>query len=95
MQVEAALLFETTGQIYARVFQYFRPRTAVPRISIEYKKYANPDSRISLTDGALRVQISDMLEGAPAPVQRSRAFSSENYIAGNRTIAPLRSTAGI
>jgi hypothetical protein len=73
MQVEAALLFETIEQIYARVFQYFRPRTAAPRIRIEYKKYANADSRISLTDSTLRVQISDMLEGAPAPVQEALA----------------------
>lgn len=67
------MLFETTEQIYVRVFQSFRPRGAAPRIRIEYKRYANADSRISLTEGILRVQISDMLQGAPAPVQEALA----------------------
>lgn len=73
MQVEAALFFETPEEIYSRVFRSIKPRTPVPPVEVEFKKYANADSRISLADGRLRVQISDMLQGAPAPVQEALA----------------------
>jgi hypothetical protein len=66
MQVETALFFETAEQIYARVFRQLKPRTPLPDIRVQFKKYAN-------ADGILRVQISDMLEGAPAPVQEALA----------------------
>ena len=73
MQVEAALFFETVEQIYARVFQLVRPHAPLPEISVRYKKYANANSRISLQDGRLLVEISDLLESAPAPIQEALA----------------------
>jgi hypothetical protein len=73
MQVETALFFETAGQIYARIFRQLKPRTPLPEIQVQFKKYANADSRIALANGVLQVQISDMLEGAPAPVQEALA----------------------
>jgi hypothetical protein len=73
MQVEAALFFETTEELYARVFRHLKPRTPMPEIRIQFKKYANADSRVALMNGVLHVQISDMLEGAPAPVQEALA----------------------
>jgi hypothetical protein len=73
MQVETALFFETAEQIYARVFRQLKPRTPLPDIRVQFKQYANADSRIALAEGVLRVQISDMLEGAPAPVQEALA----------------------
>lgn len=73
MQVETALFFETAEEIYARIFRLFKPRTPLPVIQVHFKKYANPDSRIALAGGVLRVQISDLLEGAPAPVQEALA----------------------
>ena len=73
MQVETALFFETIEQIYARVFRSFRPRTPVPRITVQFRKYANANSRICLHDDHLRVDISDLLEGAPAPIQEALA----------------------
>ena len=73
MQLEAALFFETVEQIYARVFQLLRPRTPVPEISVRYKKYANANSRIRLQDGRLLVEISDLLQSAPAPIQEALA----------------------
>lgn len=73
MQVEAALFFETVEQIYARVFRALKPRTPLPRITVQFRKYANPTSRIRLADGHLRVDISDLLEGAPAPIQEALA----------------------
>jgi hypothetical protein len=45
----------------------------VPEIRVRYKKYANANSRISLRDGQLLVEISDLLESAPAPIQEALA----------------------
>jgi len=73
MQVETALFFETIEQIYARVFRTLRPRTPVPPITVQFRKYANANSRIRLEDGHLKVDISDLLEGAPAPIQEALA----------------------
>jgi SprT-like family protein len=74
MQVETALFFETVEQIYARVFGILKPRTPVPVITIRFRKYANANSRIRLADGQLTVDISDLLQGAPAPVQEALAY---------------------
>ena len=73
MQVETALFFETVEQIYARVFRTLQPRTPVPHISVHFRKYANANSRIKLAAGLLQVDISDLLEGAPAPIQEALA----------------------
>ena len=73
MQIETALFFETVEQIYARVFRVFRPRTPLPKITVLFRKYANVNSRIRLEAGHLRIDISDLLEGAPAPVQEALA----------------------
>jgi hypothetical protein len=73
MQVETALLFESVEQIYARVFRTLKPRTPLPQISVRYRRYANANSRICLKDGQMLVEISDLLEPAPAPIQEALA----------------------
>lgn len=73
MRVETALFFETVEQIYARVFRVLNPRTPVPRIDVRFPRYANANSRIRLHEGHLTVSISDLLEGAPAPIQEALA----------------------
>jgi predicted metal-dependent hydrolase len=73
MQVETALFFESVEQIYARIFRAFRPRTAVPAITVRFRKYANANSRIRLAGDQLQVDISDLLECAPAPIQEALA----------------------
>ena len=70
----ALLFFETPEQIYARVFRELRPRTPLPDLRVEFCKFANADSFISLRDGCLLVRISDLLAGAPAPVAEALAF---------------------
>jgi hypothetical protein len=70
----ALLFFETPEQIYARVFRALRPRTPLPSLRVEFCQFANADSSISLRDGCLRVRISDLLAGAPAPVTEALAF---------------------
>ena len=74
MELEAALFFESTEQIYARVFRHLRPRTPFPQISVSFKKYANAQGRVRLHNSLLRVEISDLFENAPAPIQESLAY---------------------
>ncbi len=70
---QSALLFESPEEIYARVFREIKPRTPVPTIAVEYRRFANADSFIRMEAGALHVRISDLLEGAPAPVVEALA----------------------
>ena len=74
MQVETALFFETVEQIYDRIFRTLKPCTAVPRITIRFRKYANANSRIRFEQGELKVSISDLFESAPAPIQEALAY---------------------
>src|SRR5215472_6889542 len=71
--IQAALFFETPEEIYARVFRELRPRTPLPQLRVDFCRFANPDSFIRLENGRLRVRISDLLAGAPAPVTEALA----------------------
>lgn len=66
--LQSSLFFETPREIYARVFREMKPRTPVPDLSVEFCRFANADSHIRLENGRLHVRMSDLLEGAPAPV---------------------------
>ncbi len=72
--LQAALFFESPEEIYARVFRDLKPRTTLPELRIEFCRFANPDSFIRLENGKLHVRISDLLEGAPAPVTEALAY---------------------
>ena len=72
--LQSSLFFETAVEIYARVFRELKPRTPIPELTIEYCRFANADSFIRLEDGRLHVRISDLLEGAPAPVTEALAY---------------------
>jgi hypothetical protein len=72
--IQSNLLFETPEEIYSRIFREFKPRTAPPRVRVEFCRFANPDSFIRLDSGAIHVRISDMLEGAPPPIQEALAY---------------------
>src|SRR5438067_2121589 len=71
---QSALLFETPAEIYARVFKQLKPRTPLPEIVVQFRRYANADSSIRLESGRLTVRIADILEGAPAPIVESLAY---------------------
>lgn len=73
MPLESALLFETPEQIYTRVFRDIRPRTPVPAIRIEFCRFANANSFIRLDNGQISVRVTDLLEGAPAPIHEALA----------------------
>lgn len=72
--LQSSLFFETPEEICARVFRLLKPRTPMPSLRVEYCRFANADSFIRLEDGRLHVRISDLLEGAPAPVTEALAF---------------------
>lgn len=74
MQVESALFFETPEEICARVFRELRPRTRLPEIRVEFRRFANADSFARMQDGRLELRITDLLEQAPAPILEALAY---------------------
>jgi len=60
-------------QIYARVFRLLKPRTPVPHIKVEVRRYANANAQILLADGVLRVRMADTLALAPENIQEALA----------------------
>ena len=71
--LQTALFFEAPEELYARVFRELKPRTSLPELRVEFRRFANADSFVRLEEGRLHVRISDLLEGAPAPVQEALA----------------------
>src|ERR1700689_4210886 len=73
VNVESSLFFESAPELFRRVHREIRPRTPVPPIDIEYKRFANANSDVRLNGGAIRVRISALLESPPAPVTEALA----------------------
>ena len=71
--LQSSLFFESPEEIYKRVFHELKPRTPVPQVTVEFCRFANPDSSIRLEGGRLRIRISDLLEAAPAPIMEALA----------------------
>jgi hypothetical protein len=71
MEVESTALRPV--EIYARVFRELRPRTPLPEIQIEFKRYANANAQVRWHDGLLLVKLADTLEGAPEDVLQALA----------------------
>lgn len=71
MEVESAALRPV--EIYARVFRELRPRTPLPKIQVEFKRYANANAQVRWHDGLLLVRLADTLEGAPEDVLQALA----------------------
>ena len=57
VEVESAALRPV--EIYARVFREMRPRTPLPEIQVEFKRYANANAQVKWHDGLLRVRLAD------------------------------------
>lgn len=72
--VQPSLFSETPEEIYARVFRQVKPRTPLPKLHVEFCRFANADSFIRLENGELHVRISDLLAGAPDSVMEALAF---------------------
>jgi len=71
--IQSSLLFETVEEIYGRVYRELRPRAPLPAFAVEYRPFANVNSFIRSHNGHIQVRMSDLLEGAPAPVQEALA----------------------
>lgn len=71
--VQSSLFFETPEEMYRRVFRELKPRARMPEFRVEFRRFVNADSFIRMEDGHVHVRISDMLEGAPAPVMEALA----------------------
>jgi hypothetical protein len=63
----------TPEQIYERVFRRMKPRTRLPHIEIQVRRYANANAQIRLEEGTLLVRMADTLAGAPESVQEALA----------------------
>lgn len=80
MQVESALppidasaTRLSPAHIFARVFEKLRPRTPLPSINVEFRRYANANSQIKLEGGQLLVRMADTLASAPEAVMEALA----------------------
>jgi hypothetical protein len=75
MLVETAEVVERAApvEIYRRVFRQLRPRTPMPDIRVEFKRYANANAQVRWHDGLLLVRLADTLEGAPEDVLEALA----------------------
>src|SRR5712664_2052386 len=69
-----ALFVAAPTEIYERVLKDLKPRTALPEIQVEFRRYANANSSIRLEDGRLTVKVADILEGSPAPIVEALAY---------------------
>ena len=54
---------ESHEAIYARIFRQLRPRTALPSIRVEFRRYASANAQVKLDQGTLLVLIADTLAG--------------------------------
>jgi hypothetical protein len=63
----------TPEQIYERVFRRMKPRTRLPHIEIQVRRYANANAQIRLEEGTLLVRMADTLAGAPESVHEALA----------------------
>ena len=73
MQHQTALSFESAGEIFARIFREYRPRTPLAGVNLVFKRYANANSAIAWRDSRLDVKLSDLWQGAPAAVVEALA----------------------
>lgn len=71
---QSALLFETPEEIYARVYRVLRASGPLPQFRVHFYPFANADSKIRMREGEVTVKITDLLQGAPAPVGEALAF---------------------
>ena len=66
-------LFESTKDIYYRVFRRLKPRTVPPEIVVAFKPYANANCYIRWRNQHLHVLLADSLRLAPVAVAEAIA----------------------
>jgi hypothetical protein len=61
------------AQIYSQVFRRLKPRTPLPQVHVEFRKYANANAHIKLENSVLEIRLADTLGGAPEDVVEALA----------------------
>ena len=74
MWLQSAIFFETVEEIVARVFRELKPRTPPPAVRVRFCKFANANSFVRWDESGLELRITDVLEGAPAPILEALAY---------------------
>jgi len=59
--------------IFQETFRELRPRDSVPELTIDFFAFTSIKNTIRMRQGKLLVRLSDLLEGAPAPVLQAIA----------------------
>ncbi len=54
-------------------YRALRPRAPMPSMEVRFRRFTSLNTTIRLREGALKVNLSDLLEGAPEPVLRAIA----------------------
>ncbi len=60
-------------QIFEQAFRDLRPDAALPGLKVEFFPFTSIKNTIRMREGKLLVRLSDLLEGAPAPVLKAIA----------------------
>jgi hypothetical protein len=53
------------------VYRELRPRAPIPEIDLQFYPFANINNTIRLSEGRMKLRLSDLLEGAPEPVLKA------------------------
>lgn len=73
-RVDSTAGLETPEELYARAYRWFLPDGDTPVVVVNYRRFAGLRSSIRIRDGRLVVNISDLLQQAPASVLEALAF---------------------
>lgn len=52
-------------------YRELRPRAPIPEFDLRFYPFVNLNNTIRMTDGRMKVRLSDLLEGAPEPVLKA------------------------
>lgn len=72
--LETAIFFETPEEMYQRVYATLRPGNPPPKVTVSFCRFANANSFIKMDRGEIEVRVTDVLEGAPAPILEALAY---------------------
>ncbi len=53
------------------MYRELRPRAPIPEIDLQFYPFANINNTIRLSEGRMKLRLSDLLEGAPEPVLKA------------------------
>jgi len=59
--------------LFQEEYRALRPRAPIPPFQIRFRRFTSLNTTIRLRDGAIKVHLSDLLEGASEPVLRAIA----------------------